>query len=129
MAEQPARRGGEDHLAALALLEHLLAGGACHQPGLGDIGIHHVEEVFRLLVDDLGHFVQARGDHENIEAAELVDRGLDDFLAVLFRTRTQRDDLGLAAELLAFGRNLFQFALLACRQHHVGAGAGQRFRR
>ena len=31
----------------------------------------------------------------------------------------------LAAERLAFGCDFFQFVLLARRQHHVGAGAGQ----
>ena len=34
--------------------EHLLAGGARHQPGLRDVGVHHVEKVLGLLVDDLG---------------------------------------------------------------------------
>ena len=45
MAEQAARRRHQDDLAALALLEHLLAGGARHQPGLRDVGVHHVEEI------------------------------------------------------------------------------------
>ena len=75
----------------LALLEHLLAGRARHQPGLGDVGVHHVEEILRLLVDDLRHFVQAGGDHQDVEPAELVDRGLDDLVAVFFRARPQRD--------------------------------------
>ena len=62
MAEQPARRRHQDDLAAAALLEHLLAGGARHQPGLRDIGIHHFEKIFRRLIDDLRHFVDAGGD-------------------------------------------------------------------
>ena len=78
MAEQAARRRHQDDLAALALLEHLPAGGARHQPGLRDVGVHHVEEVLGLLVDDLRHLVDAGGDHENVDAAEAFDRGVDD---------------------------------------------------
>src|SRR5690348_7974741 len=43
MPEQPARRRTQDHLATLALLEHLPAGGARHQPGLVDVGVHDLE--------------------------------------------------------------------------------------
>src|SRR5665647_3301348 len=123
MAEQSARGGSEDDLTALALSQHLLAGGARHQPRLGDVGVHDIEEIFRLLIDDLRHFVEAGGHHQNVEAAELVDRGLDDLFAVCLRIRPQRDDLGLGAERFAFGRDLFQLIDLAAGQHHIGAGA------
>ena len=99
MAEQPARRRHQDDLAARALLEHLPAGGARHQPRLRDVGVHHVEEIFRLLVDDLRHLVDAGGDHEDVEAAERLHRGLDDPVAIGFRRRPHRHGLDLAAEL------------------------------
>ena len=68
--------------------EHLLAGRPRHQPRLRDIGVHDVEEIFRLLIDDLGDFVEARGDDENVEPAEFVDSGFDNLFAVFFRVRT-----------------------------------------
>ena len=125
MAEQPARRRGEDHLAAAALFEHLLAGGARHDPGLVDVGVHDLEEILDLLVDDLGHFVEPAGHHQDVEAAEFVDGERDDLIAVFFRRGAQRDAGRLGAELLAFGRDLLQLRVLARGQHHIGAGAGQ----
>src|SRR5229473_1070113 len=88
MSQQPARRGSQDDLAAeaiavLALLEHLPGGGARHQPGLGDVGVHHVEEIFRLLVDDLRYLVEAGGDHQDVEPAEGRHRGGDDRFATI----------------------------------------------
>ena len=70
---------------ALALLEHLPAGGARHQPGLRDVGVHHVEEILGLLVDDLRHLVDAGRDHEDVDAAERLHRGIDDPVAIGFR--------------------------------------------
>jgi hypothetical protein len=81
---------------------------ARHQPGLGDVGVHHVEEVFRLLVDDLGHLVLAGCDHQDVDAAETLHRGLDDGVAIGLRARPLGDDLDLAAERLAFGGDLLQ---------------------
>ena len=70
MAEQAARRRHQDDLAAAALLQHLPAGGARHQPGLRDVGVHHVEEIVGLLIDDLRHLVLAGRDHQDVDAAE-----------------------------------------------------------
>ena len=109
MAEQPARRRHQDDLAALALLEHLPAGGARHQPGLRDVGVHHVEEIVGLLIDDLRDLVLAGGDHQDVDAAEAVDRRVDDGGAVLLRVRPLGDDRRpCRAERLAFGRDLLQ---------------------
>ena len=68
LAELAARRGHQHDLAALPLFQHLPAGGARHQPGLGDVGIHHVEEIGRRLVDDFCDLVLARGDQERRRA-------------------------------------------------------------
>ncbi len=114
---------------ALPLLEHLPAGGARHQPGLRDVGVHHVEEIFRLLVDDLRHLVDAGGDHEDVDAAERLHRGIDDLVAIGFRARPHRHDLDLAAERVAFRRDLLQRLGAAGRDHDIGAGARQHLRR
>ena len=129
MAEQPARRRHQDDLAALPLLEHLPAGGARHQPGLRDVGVHHVEEILGLLVDDLRHLVDAGGDHENVDAAERLHRGIDDAVAIGFRRRPHRHGLDLAAELGAFLRDFIERIGAAGGDHDIGAGAGQHLRR
>src|SRR5229473_1165587 len=134
MSQQPARRGSQDDLAAeaiavLALLEHLPGGGARHQPGLGDVGVHHVEEIFRLLVDDLRYLVEAGGDHQDVEPAEGRHRGGDDRVAIFRGAWPLRNDRGndraLAAQCLAFGGDFLEFVLPARRQRDVGAGAGE----
>src|SRR5882757_1730174 len=93
MTKQTAGRRHQDDLAAFTLLQHLPAGGARHQPRLRDVGIHHVEEVLGLLIDDLRHLVLAGRDDKNIEASEPVDRRVDDGRAVLLRVRPLGDNV------------------------------------
>src|SRR5262249_56497044 len=105
MSEQAARRRCENDLATLTLLEHLLAGGASHQPGLIDVGIHDIEKIIDFLIDNLRNLVEPRRDNKNVDTAELVDSRLHDLVAVCLRARPQGDDLGLAPELFAFARD------------------------
>ena len=72
MAEKAAGRRHQDDLAAAALLEHLPAGRARHQPGLRDVGVDDFEKIRRRLIDDLAHLVDARGDDEDVEPAEAL---------------------------------------------------------
>ena len=114
MAEQPARRRHQDDFAALPLLEHLPAGRARHQPGLRDVGIHHVEEVLRLLstifdtlfwpdattrMSTRPNFLTAASTIASQLASELGRIG---------------DGLDLGAERLAFGGDLLEL-VRACR--------------
>ena len=46
--------------------------------------------------------------HQDIDAAEPLDRRLDDLVAVRLRARAHVDGFDLAAELLAFRRDLLQ---------------------
>ena len=85
--------------------------------------------VFRRLIDDFLHLVDARGEHHDIDAAEALHRGFDDLVAVRRRARPHVDGLDLGAELLAIGRDLFQRLGAARRQHDIAAGAGQHLRR
>jgi hypothetical protein len=62
-------------------------------------------------------------------STERLDRRLNDRVAIRFRTWPLGDDLGLPAELLAFGRDLLQFARVVGTQHHIGSGAGKDLRR
>src|SRR5258706_9640773 len=79
-------------------MEHLPGGVARHQPRLGDVGVHHVEEIFRLLVDDLRYFVEAGGDHQDVEPAEGSRRGSDDRVAIFRGAWPLRHDRALAAQ-------------------------------
>ena len=67
-------------------------------------------------------------DHQNVDAAEFLDRRLDDRVAVRLGAGAHGDDLGLAAELLAFGGDLLQLGGIAGRKHDIGAGAGEHLR-
>ena len=76
MAEQAARGGHQHDLAAFALRQHLLAGRARHQPGLGDVGVHDIEKPLRRHIDDLRNVVLAGRNDEDVEAAETKLGGL-----------------------------------------------------
>ena len=71
-----------------------LRGGARHEPGLRDVGVHHIEKVFRLLVDDFSDLVLARGDHQDVHAPKAVHRRVDDGGAVLFGEASRIQCLG-----------------------------------
>jgi len=63
------------------------------------------------------------------DAAEAVDRRVDDGCAIFLRIRPLGDDVDLAAERLAFGRDFLQAGRVVGADHHVGAGAGHHLRR
>ena len=131
MAEQAAGRGHQHDLAAVApaldiLGQHLPGGGARHQPGLRDVGIHHVEEAGRRHVGDLGHIVLAGGDDEDVDPAEAGDGVGDDALAgrLVRRTRIDRQNLRIAAG----GRRPGKCRGVAGDQRELRACAGQHLR-
>ena len=62
-------------------------------------------------------------------AAEFFDRRPHDRIAIGRRARPLGDDLGLAAERLAFGGDLLQLARVVRTKHHVGAGTSEDLRR
>ena len=86
MAEQAARRRHEDDLAAPALLQHLRAGRARHQPRLRDIGVHHVEEVSGFWSTILATLLRPDAVDEDVDPTERLDCGIDDRVAVLLRS-------------------------------------------
>ena len=113
----------------MALLEHLPPRRARDQPGLRHVGIHDVEKVFRLLVDDLGDLVPSGGDDENINASEAADRPSDDRVAICFRARALGDGLDFPAELFAFGCDFFQLGSIIGAEHDIGARSREHLRR
>ena len=76
MAEQPARRGDEDYLAAAALRLHPPRRGARQKPGLRHVGVHDFGERRRRHLLDHPYPVDARRHDQNVEAA----MGLHGFL-------------------------------------------------
>src|SRR5262245_54584611 len=129
MAQKPSRRRHQYYFPALALLEHLPPGSARDQPGLRHVGVHDVEKILRILVDDLRHLVLSGRDHEDIDAAECLDRRIDNRLAIRLRARPLGHRRGFAAELFAGGRDFLQFGGIVGAEHDVGAGAGEHLRR
>jgi hypothetical protein len=128
MAEQSACGGHQHDLAALALRQHLRAGGTRHQPGLGDIGVHDVEKPLGRHVDDLRHVVLARGNHENIDATEPGDGCRDDGRTRRLIAGTQVDGLDFGAQRAAALRHLVEFARLARCEHEARTGGREDFR-
>ncbi len=57
--------------------------------------------------------VHAGGDHELVDAAEALERGVEHRIGVLERVRSTHDGFDLAADLAHFGRDLVELAL-AC---------------
>ena len=57
------------------------------------------------LIDDLGHLVLAGGDDQDVEAAESIDRGFHDRVAVRLRVRAPGEVFGLAAKRPAVRRD------------------------
>ena len=129
MAEQAARRRRQDDLAAAALLEHLPAAARAISQDWVTLASMDVEEILRLLIDDLRHLVLAgRAPRGCRRRANRLHRGLDDRLAI-----------GLGARPL--GDAPFRLCRRAFRtrprpssarfrvvggEHDVGAGRGQR---
>ena len=125
MSEKATGRRHEHDLAAVALGQHLLGAGARHQPGLGDVGIHHVEEARRRHVDDLGDIVLARGDDEDVDAAEALHAGGDDLVAAFLGRGAQVEPFDLGAELAALVAHRVEFRLLAGGEHELAARTRQ----
>ena len=128
MAEQAAGGGHQHHLPALTLLEHAAARSARHQPALGDVDVHHVQELLGLHVCDLRHDVLARTDDENVEAAETGDRRGDDGVGMRLAVGTKIDRLDLSAQLPATPGGRGEPFAPAGGEHEPRARAGQRER-
>ncbi len=85
-------------------------------------------EGFGRLIDDFRHFVDARGEHHNVNAAEALYRGGNDLVAMRRRARTQIDAFDLGAELFAFDRNFVQRIGPASRNDEITTGSRQHLR-
>ena len=105
--------------------QHLLADCARHQPGLGDVGVHHVEKPFRHHIDDFRNVILARRDHEDVDPAKTKLGGFNDPFAVSLGGGAPVDWFDLGADVPACDRDLLKLLGFAGGEDKLGSRCGE----